>query len=492
MNRIIRLLCAFLSAALVIASLCCCTTKESQNTQAANNSSDSSVEVTLPVIADGTSKYTIISPASEKTDANKLYVGFKSFIAEKTGVDLAIKNDETEEGEYEILIGKTNRSASDDAYALLSENQFSFSVSGSKIIISAYDSDCMSLALDKFIELFVENGSLSINTASFPITYQCKDEISTVKIKNTRNIRGDDPYFVEHDGSYYYCWSDGGINVAKINSLDNITKNTRNKGKCVFSGSNGYGQIWAPELHYIDGEWYIYVAMTKGSDNNEDHRMYCLKGSSQDPTKPFEVIGQVTDKTNKWAIDGTVFTYNDELYTVWSGWEGNNNVSQKLYIAHMSNPWTIDSKRVLISEPTTWDAYTQGPSVNEGPCALIVDGKLFILYSGNGSWTDDYCIGYVSLDGDDPLDSNSWNKSRTPILSKNEKAYGPGHCSLFKAEDGSYWIAYHANLESGTGWSGRSMRIQPLTFKNGKPAVSKPMLEVDIPKAKKVIEGEVN
>ena len=42
------------------------------------------------------------------------------------------------------------------------------------------------------------------------------------------------------------------------------------------------------ELHYLDGAWYVYVAMDDG--NNKNHRMYVLKGTdSKDPTKPFKV-----------------------------------------------------------------------------------------------------------------------------------------------------------------------------------------------------------
>ena len=47
--------------------------------------------------------------------------------------------------------------------------------------------------------------------------------------------------------------------------------------------------MWAPELHFIQGAFYIYVAMAKNG-NNAEHRMYVLKGrSTTDPTQPFDV-----------------------------------------------------------------------------------------------------------------------------------------------------------------------------------------------------------
>lgn len=442
----------------------------------------------LVVVSDKKTDYKFVRQASASYVENKLFNEFRADIASKTGIAPGFVSDSEDATEYEILLGRTSRTLSQDAYSKLGDNRFSITAENKTIAISASDSGCMKLALEKFTELFVKDGNLIVDSSLLPITFECKDEITTVKFDNTKTERADDPYIVEHEGSYYYCWSDGEIKVARLDSLERVT---RSNGKRVFSSAGKYTGIWAPELHYIDGEWYIYVAMVEGNGGNEVHRMYCLKGTSQDPTGRFTLVGQVTDKTDKWAIDGTVFKYNNELYTVWSGWEGDTNVSQNIYIAHMSNPWTIDSERVLLSKPDYWDNYTRNPAINEGPCVAEVDGKIFILFSGNGSWTDDYSIGYLEFDGSDPLDASSWTKSKRPILQKGEKTYGPGHCSVFKAVDGSLWMAYHANLKSGTGWNGRSFRMQPLEIKNGKPGLMKPQLEVDLPMSKKILVGEV-
>ena len=307
--------------------------------------------------------------------------------------------------------------------------------------------------------------------------------------KNPVDASGNDPWIVEHDGKYYYCWSGGangmgGVRVNRILSLDKITTAGYSQVYVAPAGTMYSKEYWAPELHYVQGEWYIYVAADDGA--NENHRMYVLKGTSQDPTDPFEFVGQITDPTNKWAIDGTVVTIKDELYFVWSGWEGDENVAQNLYIAHMSNPWTIDSERVLISEPYhAWERFGD-PKVNEGPAALYNGDDVHIVYSGSGSWTNNYCIGLLTLTGDDPLDASAWKKNALPILrQKIGEVYGPGHCSVTTAIDGSLWMIYHANLESGSGWSGRSVWISPITFdKNGKPVVGTkgyPEKEVQFP-----------
>ncbi len=300
-------------------------------------------------------------------------------------------------------------------------------------------------------------------------------------VQNPIHNGGGDPWVVEREGEYFYCYSAGnGVCVARVPSLHQLSQ-TGNRVYTAPAGTAYSKEYWAPELHYLNGEWYIYVAADDG--NNENHRMYVLKGTSRDPTDPFEFVGQITDPSDKWAIDGTVMELNGELYFIWSGWEGNVNVAQNIYIAHMSDPCTIDSQRVCLSVPTChWEKVGE-PHVNEGPAVLQHGGKTFVVYSASGSWTDNYCLGMLTLTGDDPLNPEHWDKAASPVFRKRTKvAYGPGHCSFSKAPDGSVWMIYHANPVSGTGWSGRSVWISPVTFdENGIPDFGKPEQEVQFP-----------
>ena len=309
-------------------------------------------------------------------------------------------------------------------------------------------------------------------------------------VQNPVAPTGNDPWVIRHGDKYYYCYSSpvwffGGVGVNEIPSLDKISTEG---GSQVYTAPAEEGadlshsfEYWAPELHYLNGEWYIYVAADDG--NNETHRMYVLKGTSQDPTEPFEYVGQITDSSQKWAIDGTVLELNGELYFLWSGWEGDVNVAQNIYIAHMSDPCTIDSERVCLSTPTySWEKRGE-PYINEGPAVLQYGGKTFVTYSASGSWTDDYCLGLLMLVGEDPLNPAHWEKSSTAVFRKRGGvAYGPGHNSFTTALDGSVWMVYHANVESGTGWSGRSVWISPVTFdESGMPSFGKPEAEVLLP-----------
>ena len=356
-----------------------------------------------------------------------------------------------------------------------------------------------------------------------------------------------DPWVVKKDNYYYFCYSGGdGVCVASTDSLDKVIPNG-NKVYTAPAGTMYSAEYWAPELHYINGEWYIYVAADDGNNNN--HRMYVLKGTSQDPTQPFVMVGKIADSTDKWAIDATILQTDDgRLFFVWSGWPGDTNYVQNIYIAQMSSPTQISSNRVLLSSPYySWET-VDSPDVNEGPAVITHSGKwgkvnyngtvgwinldytdavsgvtdrnnykantqyrvtpdglnlrashdasstllatlpkdtvvttieisktYHIVYSASGSWTDDYCMGVLTLRDGNFLNASSWTKSSTPLVSKSSAAYGPGHCSFTNSyDDTEDWIVYHATAVSGSGWDNRTVRFQKVGWNGDFPVVSTP------------------
>ena len=298
-----------------------------------------------------------------------------------------------------------------------------------------------------------------------------------------------DPYLVEKDGTYYYCFSSGvtingtvysAIRVAAHGSIP--FGELANQNRAVFNSTktsiaNAKHNYWAPELHYFDAAtvgsanagWYIYVAADNGDNSN--HRMYVLRATDpENPLSDYKMVGQISDSTNKWAIDGTVLQYGGKLYFIWSGWPGNSNGRQNLYIARMSNPWTISSERVLLSTPTySWE--TQGnPDVNEGPQVLKApDGTVHIVYSASGSWDQYYCYGVLTLTGTNPLNTSHWYKSSSSKFSSGNGIYGTGHGSFVRDEVGDYWMIYHGvpslSIPSGsTWWAERRAYVKPFSF----------------------------
>ena len=265
----------------------------------------------------------------------------------------------------------------------------------------------------------------------------------------TKELSSRDPHVIFYRGQYYGCFASEGDSLSLIcaDTIDGLAKAEPHKVYVAEQGRPYSKQLWAPELHIIDGKCYIYVACDDG--NNHTHRMYVLENGSDDPLKPYTMHGKISDASDKWAIDGTIVYIGEKRYFIWSGWEGDTNICQDLYIAEMSDPYTISSDRHRIATPTySWEKLgatgeEESPFINEGPCGFWYKGQLYVTYSAAGSWCEDYCIAMLKLVGDDPLKAESWYKYEMPVFSQNDLVKGAGHCSVIVEED-AIWVFFHA------------------------------------------------
>lgn len=289
---------------------------------------------------------------------------------------------------------------------------------------------------------------------------------------------GADPYSIHKDGYYYYTHStQNNLTIWKTKNLADLATAEKKVVWTPPAGTAYSKELWAPEIHHINGKWYMYFAADDGK--NDNHRMYVIENSSKDPLQgTWEFKGKVNLPDDKWAIDADVFEHQGKSYIIWSGWEGDVNVQQNVYIAKLKNPWTTEGKRVKISgSDFDWEKHgdlndKNNPphvNVNEGPQFLAHKDKVFIIYSASGCWTDFYALGMLQASGkSDLLDPKSWKKSTQPVFkqSAENKVYAPGHNSFFKSPDGREdWILYHANPEPGQGCGGhRSPRAQKFTW----------------------------
>lgn len=314
---------------------------------------------------------------------------------------------------------------------------------------------------------------------------------------------GADPWCIYKDGFYYYTNTTGNnITIWKTKSIASLR--TAQK-KIVFTPpkTGPYSkEIWAPEIHWLEGKWYIYFAADSG--RNESHRLWVLENKNADPMQgEWKLKCKLTTPNDKWSIDGTVYEHKEKLYLLWSGWEGDTNSQQNIYIAAMSNPWTVTGERIKISSPQLdWETHgdLDNPddvphvNVNEGPQILSHKDKLYLIYSASGCWTEFYALGMLTANAEsDLMDTVSWKKNPTPVfkMSEKNKVYAPGHNSFFKSPDGKEeWILYHANSKPGQGCGKqRSPRAQKFTWnKDGTPNFGAPApvhVPLKIPSIKK-------
>ncbi|WP_192822143.1 family 43 glycosylhydrolase [Rufibacter sp. LB8] len=299
---------------------------------------------------------------------------------------------------------------------------------------------------------------------------------------------GADPWVIKQDGMYYSCGvTKGGIYVSKSPVLTKFGERVP-VWKAPATGWNS-SNLWAPEIHFLQGKWYIYyTAGRKEGGPFLYQRSGVLESVSDDPFGPYADKGMLHTGDHlqdtasiKWAIDLSPFSLNGQLYAVWSGWEENaatDKTKQHLYIARMQNPYTISSTRVKLSSPVA-DWETGGElDLQEGPEMLKKKEKAFIIYSTRESWLKEYRLGYLLLTDTlaDPTQPQNWTKSAGPVFQGTAQVLGAGHCSFTTSPDGSEdWILYHSKKTVNPGWQ-RDIRMQKFTWSaTGLPVFGEPV-----------------
>jgi GH43 family beta-xylosidase len=314
---------------------------------------------------------------------------------------------------------------------------------------------------------------------------------TTVQYHNPVVLQRADPWIYRHTDGYYYFTASvpayDSIELRRAERIDDLsTADTVTVWERHAAGEMSF-LIWAPEIHYLDGKWVIYFSASH-THRVFDHRIYILECDDKNPFEgKWEEKGKVDTGWDSFALDATSFIYDGRQYLVWAqrdpAIEGNSN----LYIAKMKDPYTLDSEAVMLTYPEyEWERRKY--LVNEGPAAIIRNGKVFITYSASAT-DKNYCMGLLwAEEGADLLDASNWHKSEQPVFATNEKngQYGPGHNSFTIAEDGvTDLLVYHArNYDAITGDEladpNRHTRVQAFTWDSeGMPVFGEPVPDSD-------------
>ena len=309
-----------------------------------------------------------------------------------------------------------------------------------------------------------------------------------------------DPYVVKApDGTYYFTASYPayrdelhGYDRIILRKSDTVRGLAAAEEKAVWTAHESgvmSRHIWAPEMHFIGGKWYIYFAAAT-SDDKWDIKPYVLVCEGENPySDPWKELG-VVEKTEGdelsfrcFSLDMTYFEHKGRHFLIWAQIEG----CSSLFMAetYEETPWKLKTKPVLLSKPEyDWEKVVY--HVNEGAAVLKTDEKIYVFFSASGTGAE-YCIGRLEAETDaDILDASAWTKISEPVLATAdlENEAGPGHNCFTVDENGDLLLVYHARPgehldgKCGTYWEEslydpcRHARIRKVKFsENGTPVL---------------------
>lgn len=217
--------------------------------------------------------------------------------------------------------------------------------------------------------------------------------------------------------------------------------------------SDNYRYFWAPELHRINGDWYILFTSSRSS-NVWDIRPTIMRApGDSDPmvASNWKVLGYVkaapgdSAAFTSFSLDMTYFEAAGKHYLVWAEKPGSSDL--RMAEIDPSDPTQLTSRSILLSTPNyAWER-TSSQVINEGPAVIASDREVFVFFSAS-EVNETYAVGMLRapLDGD-LMNPATWTKTGYPLLTSDDfggAQNGPGHNSFTLDENGNPVIVYHA------------------------------------------------
>ncbi|MEU6422972.1 glycoside hydrolase family 43 protein [Streptomyces spiralis] len=314
-----------------------------------------------------------------------------------------------------------------------------------------------------------------------------------------------DPYVIQYGGYYYMTSTDGCdagyLCVWKSATITGFATAEKYDVFRIPAGQSNSAEVWAPEIHYVQGRFYIYYTATSAGDG-AGHRLFVLQAVGGDPAGPYTEAdtgyahGQLHESSDLWAIDPTVFAGSDgRLYIAWSGWPTANAHQQNIYLATMSDPLHISGNRVQISAPTRpWETVDlpDSPSsgtvgnfpVNEGPEVFRHGNRSYLTFSASFCGTRSYAVGLLTNTDGNLLDPSSWAKTG-PVFKYHGNVLGSASFQAITSPDGNEdWFLVHSNTRGCD--ADRELRAQRLYWDvhDGSPLLGYPVndgVPLDVP-----------
>ena len=254
------------------------------------------------------------------------------------------------------------------------------------------------LSLPRLVEVELEGGMVE----RFPVSWEPVDPSVLEKPGSfivVGTVEGDDypnplvpnradPYVLRHTDGYYYFTGSvpeyDRLVLRRSRTVDGLSTAEETVIWTKHEAGEMGNHIWAPELHSIDGKWYIYFA-AGSAENKWDIRPYVLECAEDNPlTGTWVEKGKIELPVESFSLDVTTFEHKGRRYLVWA------QIFEEscLYIALMDKPWSISGQSGELSSPE-YDWEIQGHRVNEGPGRVEAEWTLvYGLFRQRYGWID--------------------------------------------------------------------------------------------------------
>jgi GH43 family beta-xylosidase len=263
-----------------------------------------------------------------------------------------------------------------------------------------------------------------------------------------------DPGVVYFRGEYYLYPTAGLQPVGVARSEDLVSWEWA--GDVLEHGTAGgwdARDIWAPEVLYHNGTFYLYYT---GTSDGTDKTRRVGYATSKGPLGPFRSRGPLLPA---FTIDPHPFRdpASGRLYLYYNGPTTRNNVDEFV------TPGGLAGSPEVVTEVTE----SREEFWNEAAWTVERDGAYYNFFSAGCFCSAAYSVNYATSTA--PKGA-PWTKGRdNPLLGSTERVDGPGHPSIVKGpgqvED---WAVYHGR-EAGAPVDARSSRVDRLYWNAGRP-----------------------
>lgn len=263
--------------------------------------------------------------------------------------------------------------------------------------------------------------------------------------------------------------------------------NWRPLGNALFLRDDAFEALWAPEVAYDNGAFYMYYSAGGGEGEGQRLRV----ATATHPNGPFEDAGVALTPDDPFTIDAHPFRDGDGQWYLYycrdfldpdeAGRVGTGIVADRLVgmtrlageprtVVRPHAEWQLyERQRQWYGR--VWDWYTV-----EGPFVRERGGRYYCFYSG-GAWEQaNYGVSYVVADHPTgPFVPEGGADGPEIMRTRPGRVVGPGHASLVRAPDNVHeYVVYHAWDPEHTR---RLMRIDRLDWSEAGPSSPAPTLE---------------